>query len=228
MHVQVARRGQLAVAILTGSAKATYGKWSEVFKTLGSAPRDIAEAKRKVLLQEAQFLRTKILEGLREQAPGGEKFKELSPQTIAIRKFMGFKGTKALMKRGDLRNAVAVVDMGDTIFIGVPRTAKGAGGQNLVDVAELNEYGGKPHVIKMTPKMSALLHAAFREAGLPKKDPHAPVTGIVVVQVPARPFIRPVMEQYGRATDVEKRMADRLQKLMKGKGAWSAVNKVGL
>lgn len=213
------------MAILTGSAKGTYGKWSEVFKTLGNAPRDIAEAKKKVLLQEAQFLRTKILEGLREQAPGGSKFKELSPQTIAIRKFLGFKGTKALLKHGDLRNAIAVLDMGDTIFIGVPRTAKGAGGQNLVDVAELNEYGGKPHVIKLTPKMSALLHTAFKAAGLPKKNPHAPTTGIIVVQVPARPFIRPVMEKYGEPKDVEKRMAERLQKLMKGKGVWTAVSK---
>lgn len=213
------------MAILTGSSRATYGKWSEVFKTLGNAPRDIAEAKKKVLLQEAQFLRTKILEGLREQAPGGSKFQPLSPQTIAIRKFLGFRGTKALLKRGDLRNAIAVLDMGDTIFIGVPRTAKGTGGENLVDVAELNEYGGKPHVIKVTPAMSALLHAAFRAAGLPKKDPHAPVTGIIVVQIPARPFIRPIMEKFGQPRDVEKRMADRYQKLMRGKGVWSAVNK---
>lgn len=203
----------------------TYGKWNEVFRTLGNAPRDLAEAKKKALLQEAQFLRTKILEGLREQAPGGSKFVPLSPQTIAIRKFLGFKGTKALLKRGDLRNAIAVLDLGRTIFIGVPRTAKSATGENLADVAALNEFGGKPQVIKITPKMAFLLHAAFRAAGLPKKDPHRPVTGIIVVQIPARPFIRPIMEKFGEAKMVEKRMAERMQKLMKGKGVWVAADK---
>lgn len=213
------------MGIVTGSGKATFGKWADVFKTLGNAPRDLAEARKKTLLQEAQFFRTKILEGLREQAPGGSAFKPLSPQTIAIRKFLGFKGTKALLRHGDLRNAIAVVDAGDIVFVGVPRTAQNAQGENLADVAAINEFGGKPHVIKITPKMAALLGAAFRAAGIVKKDPHRPVTGIIVVQIPARPFIGPVFRVYGETKAVEKRMAGRMEKLMKGKGLWAATGK---
>ncbi len=203
----------------------TYGHWGDVFRTLGNAPKNFKEAQHKAVLQEAQFFRTKILQGLREQAPGGKAFKPLSPETLALRKFFGFKGTKALLRHGDLRNAIAVVEAGGLIFVGVPRTAKGADGRSLVDVAEQNEKGSKPIVIKMTPKMAALLHVAFRKAGIEKKDPHRPVTGIIVVQIPARPFIGPVFEQFGKVKDVEKRMSERMQKLMKGKGVWSAASK---
>ena len=48
----------------------------------------------KALMQEAQFLRTKIVEGIREQAPGGRAFAPLAPTTLAIRQFRGFRGTR--------------------------------------------------------------------------------------------------------------------------------------
>jgi hypothetical protein len=201
----------------------TYGKWKEILTTLGKAPKDLAEARRKVILMEANLFRNEILKGLREQAPGGKAFKPLTPETIALRKFFGFKGTKALLKHGDLRNAIAVVELGGLIFVGVPRTAKGSNGESLIDVARLNEEGSKPIVIKMTPKMAALLHMAFRKAGIEKKDSHRPTTGIIVVQIPARPFIGPVFEEFGKPKDVEKRMAEHMKKLMKGKGLWSAI-----
>lgn len=203
----------------------TFGKWEDTLKTLKKAPKDFAEVRKRVLYQEAQYLRTKIIQGLHEQAPGGKAFKPLSPQTLAMRKFLGFKGTKALIKRGDLVNAIAVIDAGENVFVGVPRTAKSSTGNSLIDVAEANESGGKPIVIKMTTRMSALLHLAFRQAGIEKKDSHRPVTGIIVVQIPARPFIAPVVEKFAQPKMVERRMADRMGKMMKGQGVWSATGK---
>jgi hypothetical protein len=47
----------------------------------------------------------KIVEGIREQAPGGRAFAPLEPTTLAIRQFRGFRGTKALLVAGDLRTA---------------------------------------------------------------------------------------------------------------------------
>ena len=186
----------------------TFGQWGKVFKTLKDAPKDLEAARKIAVLGEAQFFRTKILEGLREQAPGGKKFKALTPETLAIRKFLGFKGTKALLKHGDLRNAIVVEEKDDLVFVGVLRSAKNERGQSMVNVAQVQEEGSKPIIIKMTPKMSALLHAAFRQAGIERKEKR-PTTGIIVVQIPARPFISPVFEEYGKANQVEKRMAAR-------------------
>jgi hypothetical protein len=203
------------------------GPWGAALKTLASAPRDLKEAKNKALLQEAEFFRTQIVTGLREQEPGGKKFKPLSETTIALRKFFGFKGTKALLRNGYLRNSIAVVTVSDgVVFCGVLRTAKAANGESLVDIARLNEEGSKPIVIKMTPKMAALLHAAFRAFGSNMKSnsfPRQSSTGVIVVQIPARPFMMPVFEKFGQPDEASKRFAERVQKLMKGKGPWVAL-----
>lgn len=115
------------------------GAWSRVGKLLASAPKRMRAAVDKALLQEAQFFRTKIVEGIREQAPGGKAFAPLAPTTLAIRRFRGFKGTKALLVQGDLRNSITVVKEGDRVFVGVLRSAKGRAGQKLVDVASVHD-----------------------------------------------------------------------------------------
>lgn len=204
------------------------GPWGATLKTLADFPKNVANAKRRALLQEAQFFRTKIVEGLRDQAPGGKAFKPLSEKTIALRKFLGFKGTKALVRRADLRNSIAVHelhDAGDSVFVGVLRTARNAQGSALVDVARLNEEGSKPIVIKITPKMAALLAAAFRKLGGAgnRMGPQKKSTGIIIVQIPARPFMGPVFEKFGQAEEASKRFVDRFKKEMKGLGPWDSV-----
>jgi len=111
------------------------------------------EAESKAVLQEAQFFRTKIVEGLRTGAPGGEALQLLAPTTLAIRKLLGGKGTKPLVHHGDLRNSITVVKEGDGVFVGVLRSAKSAG--PLVNVAAIHEFGSWPIVLKITPKVRA-------------------------------------------------------------------------
>lgn len=201
-----------------------FGDWETTIATLARAPRDFAEAKKKALLQEAQMFRTKIIEGLREQAPGGRTFKPLAPSTIAMRKFLGFKGTKALLRRGDLRNAIVVHEIGEDVFVGIMRQAKARDGQPMIDIAKLNEYGSRPIVIKITPRMSAFLHMAFRKSGGfgNRMGPPRARTGVLVVQIPAHPFLAPVFEKYGATEEAQRRYAERVAKLMKGKGPWQA------
>ena len=201
-----------------------FGEWKAVLSTLKNAPRDFKNAKRVALLQEAEFYRTQLVRGIRSQAPGGKTFVPLSPTTIALRKFFGFRGTKALVRRSDLVNAITVHelhDAEDSVFVGVQRNAKNEKGESLVDIAKLNEYGSKPIVIKITPKMAALLHMAFRKANL--LGPLRPSTGVITVQIPARPFMGPVFEKFAEPTEASKRFAERFQKAMAGKGVWSAV-----
>jgi phage gpG-like protein len=186
------------------------GPWSRVGKLLAAAPKRMQAAFDKALLQEAQFLRTKIVEGIREQAPGGRAFAPLAPTTLAIRRFRGFHGTKALLVQGDLRNSITVTKNDDQVFVGVLRTARNRAGKSLVAIAALHEHGSRPMVIRLTPKARAFLHAAFRHAGLDGPSPGPPSTGIAVIQVPARPFLAPVFEKFAQPEQISRRFLERV------------------
>ena len=186
------------------------GDWDVAHRFVSAASRRFKEAVDKAVLQEAQFFRTKIVEGLREQAPGGQPFAPLAATTLAVRRFRGFKGTKALIVRGDLRNSIVVVKQAGGVFVGVLRTAKGKAGQPLVNVAAVHEFGSRPIVLKLTPKARRFLHAAFRSAGLDAPAGDRPSVGIAVIRVPARPFLRPTFEKYGQRGDVSSRFIARV------------------
>lgn len=190
------------------------GPWSRVGKLLASAPHRMREAVDKALLQEAEFFRTKIVEGIREQAPGGKAFVPLAPTTLAIRRFRGFKGTKALLVQGDLRNSIVVVREGGGVFVGVLRSAKARSGQPLVNVAAVHEYGSRPIAVRLTPKARAFLHAAFRKAGLDSPAGDRPSIGVAVIKVPARPFFGPVFERYGGGDETSRRFLERVAKAL--------------
>ena len=64
------------------------GDWSLARRLLSGASRRIKGAIDKAVLQEAQFFRTKIIEGLREGAPGGQALAPLAPTTLASRRFL--------------------------------------------------------------------------------------------------------------------------------------------
>jgi hypothetical protein len=170
------------------------GDWARARQLLEAGPQRLRSAIGVAIRQEAQGLRNEIVRGLTQQAPGGEPLKPPSPLTLAARQLDGFGGTKSLLVRGDLRNSVAVIVEGDEAFIGVPRSARSSGGESLVDLAQLHEYGGPPVIIPITPKMRRFLFALLRQAG--KEPTGGSGRGVVVVQVPARPFLRPAFEKF--------------------------------
>jgi hypothetical protein len=170
------------------------GDWARARQLLEAGPQRLRSAIGVAIRQEAQGLRNEIVQGLTQQAPGGEPLKPPSPLTLAARQLDGFGGTKSLLVRGDLRNSVAVIVEGDEAFTGVPRSARSSGGESLVDLAQLHEYGGPPVIIPITPKMRRFLFALLRQAG--KEPTGGSGRGVVVVQVPARPFLRPAFEKF--------------------------------
>ena len=170
------------------------GDWARARQLLAAGPQRLRSAIGVAIRQEAQGLRNEIVQGLTSQAPGGEPIKPPAPLTLAARQLEGFGGTKALLVRGDLRNSITVIVEGDEAFIGVPRSARSSGGESLVDLAQLHEYGGPPVVIPITPKMRRFLFALLRQAG--KEPTGGSGRGVVVVQVPARPFLRPAFEKF--------------------------------
>lgn len=184
------------------------GDWALARRLLTEGPAKLRAAIAKATRQEGEVLRSEIVTGITEQAPGGEPFKPLAPLTLAARKLAGFNGTKALLVRADLRNAIAVIADGDEVFVGVPRNARGSDGRSLVDIAELNEFGSDPIVIPITPKMRRYLFALLREAGEPPTGGHGSGKGVVVVTIPARPFLRPAMKRF--SVGAERRLLNRI------------------
>lgn len=184
------------------------GDWALARQLLSAAPMRLKRAIGTAVRQEAHALRNEVVRGITSQAPGGEAMKPPSPLTLAARQLKGFGGTKALLVRGDLRKSVSVVINGDEAFIGVLRSARSAGGESLANLAELHEFGGPPVVIPITPKMRRYLFALLRKAG------QAPTggdgRGVVVVQVPARPFLRPAFNKFQKGAD--RRFLERVAK----------------
>ena len=190
--------------------------WARARRLLTAAPQRLQAAIGTAVRQEAHALRNDIVQGLTSQAPGGEPLKPPSPLTIAARQLEGFGGTKALIVRGDLRNSITVVKQGETVFVGVLRSAKAGGGQSLANVAAIHEFGSRPIVLKLTPKVRRFLHAAFRAAGLDAPAGDRPSTGIAVIKIPARPFLAPVFETFGKPADVSRRFLDRVAQNLGG------------
>jgi phage gpG-like protein len=170
------------------------GDWARARRLLSAAPQRLQAAIGTAVRQEAHALRNDIVQGLTSQAPGGEPLTPPSPLTIAARQLEGFGGSKALIVRGDLRNSITVFAQGDEAFIGVSRSARSKDGAAMVDVAKLNEFGGPPVVIPITPKMRRFLFALLRQAG--KEPTGGSGRGVIVVQVPARPFLRPAFDKF--------------------------------
>ncbi len=170
------------------------GDWARARRLLTAAPQRLQAAIGTAVRQEAHALRNDIVQGLTSQAPGGEPLKPPSPLTIAARQLEGFGGSKALIVRGDLRNSITVIVQGDEAFIGVSRSARSKDGASMVDLAKLHEFGGPPVIIPITPKMRRFLFALLRKAG--KEPTGGSGRGVIVVQVPARPFLRPAFEKF--------------------------------
>lgn len=192
------------------------GSWDAARRILASAPARIRAAQEKAVLQEAQFFRTQIVEGLRSGSPGGQGLEPLAPTTLAIRRLAGSKGSKPLIRRGDLRNSITVVREGNGVFVGVLRSARASGGGSLVNIAATHEFGSRPIALRLTPKVRAFLHAAFRKAGLEQTDSDKPSDGLAVIRIPPRPFLRPVFDQHGTPEVAAKRFLDRVAKLLGG------------
>lgn len=192
------------------------GDWDRAKLALTTLPERLSRASEQALLQEAQFLRTAVVKGLTSQAPGGSKLSPLAANTLAARRLRRFRGTKALIRGCDLRNAIAAQVRNGRAFVGVPRKAVGQDGSSLADIAQQNEFGGPPIVIPVTPKMRRFLFALRQEAGEAAPSgggSGSGVPGVIVTQVPARPFLRPVFEQFRR--DGPKRFLTRVARLMK-------------
>ncbi len=177
------------------------GDWIRARSLLGTLPAELGAAVEKALRQEGQLLRREIVEGITRQAPGGEAMRPLAATTIAARLLRGFSGTKALIWRADLRNAISSIYERGQVFVGVPRKARDRQGRPTVDIAELNEFGSDPIVVRVTAKMRRFLAALYARAGAPAQEGSGSGGGFVVLRIPPRPYLRPAFEKFRQGVD---------------------------
>jgi len=191
----------------------TIGDWRKARRLLAAAPQRFRQAMERAVLQEAHLYRKEIVQGLTRGSPGGQTFAPLAETTLATRRARGMRGTKPLIARGDLRRSVVVVKgpFGGA-FVGILRTARGRDGQRLVNVAQVHEFG-KVVAFRLTPKSQAFVASMMRKAGVEPREGKS-AGGIVVVTIPARPFLRPVWEKLSK--DAPARVVRRVARILGG------------
>jgi len=171
-------------AVRGGIAKGSQllGNWPGVANFFRNFNKTVSHNIQVSSLVVAQQIRSDIVTGIRDSAPGGKAFAPNHPFTIAMK-----GSSRPLIDQGDLVGNVTIRPMGFATFIGILRgTYKGkAGGDqiDLVNIATLQENG---FTIKVTDKMRKYLaaHGLFL-----RKE----TTELVV---PPRPFIKPVFDQW--------------------------------
>ena len=181
------------------------GAWARARAGFRGGGKKFAGAIDKALLAEAHELRKEIVLQIRSQ----EGFVALSPWTVAKRKLLRRGGTKALIQRGDLLGSIGVVKAGDEVFVGVPRSV--ANGEKLVRLAEVHEFGTDPIIIPITPGMRRIIALIAKKLGR-NTGTRGAGSGAIVVQIPARPFIRPAFERW--KIGVRERMIRRIAENM--------------
>jgi hypothetical protein len=193
-----------------GFEAALTGDWSRATRVLAVMSQRMRDSQVKALREEAQAVRLKIIDGINGQAPAGRPLKPLSPYTLAMRQFVGIKGDKTLIERGDLLRCIEVHDHGrDSVCVGVPEHAMNSEGRSLVRIATINEYGAD-YFLRLTDRMRKYLAMVFRKAGMPDSGGGTGTKEFIHVVIPPRPFLGPVFERYVHTADFETRVSRRL------------------
>lgn len=183
----------------------------KALSVLEQLPGKLKKAQEKAVLQEAQFLRAKVIEGIDSGAPGGKPFAPHSPMTLAVRKARGFGGSKILVVRGGLRGSVVAISLGPgAAFVGV-HSKSGAG----VNIARIHEEG-RTFTTTWTARQRRWFFVMMRKAGVPprygpklppamRKARAAAGPTAITIRIPARPFIGPVLEKYATPDQLKAR-----------------------
>lgn len=153
------------------------GDWNKAEKILNNMEKKYDRAKKRALKKVGQYLIGKIRRGIRDQKPGGQEYEPLHPFTVERK-----GSSKAMIDDGDFIGSITMKLENDTLFVGVLRQARGSDGEELVNIAEVHEYGVE---IAVTNKMRNYLHSV----GL-----HLKAT-TNVIKIPARPTFGPILEK---------------------------------
>lgn len=193
---------------MPGFAIKLTGAWNEARRRLENGPKEVKRRQVLAIRRAALILEGALKQGMRDGAPGGDRFKPLALTTVLLRRK---HSDKPLLDTGALLGSIStVIDDSKPLveaFVGVKRGAKGAGGIDLQNLAVIHEYGTAPFTIFVTDGIRRLfIHLSIISNGA-IKPLKKETTYIRHPGVPARPFfgptlraIRPRLEQEIKAT----------------------------
>lgn len=185
---------------MAGAGMKLIGSWDQTQKILAAAPADLKQARTKALLQEALYLLNELRKNFKKVQPPNAK------STIRDK-----GSSKPLVNHRDMYNSMQIVPAKpvDEVFIGIPASAKSRGsgggrntkgqftksakGAEIVRLVEIHEFG-KTIIQQMTAKQRAYLHAKLGKQG-GSAGGGGSGTGVIVIHIPPRPFIKPTFEQ---------------------------------
>lgn len=190
------------------------GQWPEVRNAMNLAGTRMGKAISLAIKQEANFLRDEIKSNLKSGGTKyGKGFKRLAKNTLAARKIARIRSTQPLKAKSKLINAIRTHRKGkNSYFIGVSNKVRASKGGRLADVAQKNEEGAK--IIIDTAKVGG---AYLRFLGYLFSKSGGSGSGgrkgrrIIVINIPARPFIQPVYDKlYSNRIKVKARVYKRV------------------
>ena len=181
------------------------GPWARVLRELQQGASQLPQAIEKSLAEEAQLVHREVVRGIRDQAPGGRRFRRLAASTRAMRRVAGFSGSQALIRSGETVAAIRVISRRGGAFVGIPKNARGSDGRPLARILRMNEEGATIQ-IRMTPAMRRFLHSQ-----LSQRTTKVASRGVIRVRIPARPVFGPVAKKVGNPRTAGARMLRRVQ-----------------
>jgi len=195
--------------------------WAAAKEALGEGSK-LDSYFQKAALQELHFLRKKIVEGFKAEAPAGRRWEPLQPITLAIRRFAGKKGTKILQVTRDLLGSITVIPIAEDLggFVGVARAKARKDGKDPVNIAKVHE-GGETIRQTLTAKQRRYIFAAMAAAGMSATTAGAAKSaggsGTITIRIPPRPFLGPVFDLYAKPEDIERSIMARVCRMALGK-----------
>ncbi len=171
------------------------GQWASVGGILrkGAQTARWKSAMSKAVLREGHRIRGMMVKAFNQGGPPGKKWAKLSPTTLAIRKATGFSGRKPLLRTGDMRNSITVVQPdADTVFVGFHRNAVTSEGKKVVPIASVHEHGAM-FTVPADKVRNFWLAMSIASGG--KIKPLRKRTKVLVIKIPPRPLVRPIWEQ---------------------------------
>ena len=180
------------------------GDWAKLIARYKSTAGGMHGAIEKALHQEGEFYVKKIVNGIESKAPAGKPFIPLKQSTINTRKALGFRSAKPLKESKDLINSVGYKVRDYVLFVGVLAESRRKDGKDAVKLANIHEFGHGPILIKVTPAMRAFLAINVFKNDLQQTKNKKSGTGVIVVNIPARPFLGPIYERYAEGTGVKR------------------------
>lgn len=190
------------------------GDWAEVGRILRVNQARLPLVIDRVVKAESERLAKMIRLGITRQSPGGKKLRRPAASTILGRRLAGVRGSLALVSSRKMLRSISARRTGlAAFFVGVPR--KRAGSIDMARIAQINEEGMGPVIVRISPKMRRFLHVLFSRTGdAAPRGGERP--GFIVIRIPARPFIGPVVDHEMAPRRALPRMERRFSKMTGG------------